>query len=200
MIVDYGARNLIRKHAAKLAKIRRRVRRDLDDNQPRNGQLARARSRCQARAPAISSILLWSMAAPQRCPEIARAIATARSTLVSRSRPGAGMIWIVISREMSDCHSPAAFVTRITAPVVNDTRNVMIATTATRARPEIELRGTSAVSKPRQWARSARATASSNRCVRHVIASLSRKYAAGRRAAPDGGHRTGPSARCRASR
>jgi hypothetical protein len=31
--------------------------------------------------------------------------------------------------------------------VVNDTRKVMIATTATSARPEIELRGTSAVSK-----------------------------------------------------
>ena len=54
---------------------------------------------------------------------------------------------MVTSREISDCHSPAALLTSTAAPVVNDTRKVMIATTATSARPEIELRGTSAVSK-----------------------------------------------------
>ena len=130
---------------------------------------------------------------------IARVIATARFTLVSRSRPGAGIIWIVISRAMSDCHSPAAFVTRTAAPVVNDTRNVMIATTATRARPEIELRGTSAVPN-RGWS-----SFGSRSCIvksmrASLIAGLSRKYAVGRHAARGAWHRTGPSARCRASR
>src|SRR5262249_13446182 len=48
---------------------------------------------------------------------------------------------------MSDCHSPAALLTRTVAPVVSDARKVMMATTATSARPEIELRGTSGVSK-----------------------------------------------------
>src|SRR5664279_1202403 len=54
---------------------------------------------------------------------------------------------MVTSRATSACHSLAAPLTRITAPVVSEARNVMMATTATRARPEIELRGTSGVSK-----------------------------------------------------
>ena len=37
--------------------------------------------------------------------------------------------------------------TSMTAPVVSEARKVMMATTATSARPEIELRGTSGVSK-----------------------------------------------------
>ena len=40
---------------------------------------------------------------------------------------------MVTSREMSDCHSPAALLTSTVAPVVSDARNVMMATTA-RAR------------------------------------------------------------------
>src|SRR5262249_55339169 len=132
-------------------------------------------------------------------PEIERVIATARLTLASRSRPGAGMIWIVISREISDCHSPAAFVTRTAAPVVNDTKNVMIATTATRARPEIELRGTSAVSN-----RGMGSLGSRNRLARSMraslIAGINHKYATGRRVARDVWHRTDPSARYHASR
>jgi hypothetical protein len=48
---------------------------------------------------------------------------------------------------MSDCHSPAALLTSTVAPVVSDARKVMMATTATSARPEIELRGTSGDSK-----------------------------------------------------
>src|SRR5436190_17576348 len=52
---------------------------------------------------------------------------------------------MVISRATSDCHSTAAARTSMTAPLVSDARNVMIATTATRAWPEIEFFGTSGV-------------------------------------------------------
>src|SRR6478609_3872054 len=49
---------------------------------------------------------------------------------------------MVISLATSDCHSAADALTRSTAPVVIEARKVMIATTATSARPEIEARGT----------------------------------------------------------
>ena len=67
------------------------------------------------------------------------------------------------------------------------------------ARPEIELRGTSAVPN-RGWS-----SFGSRSCIvksmrASLIAGLSRKYAAGRHAARGAWHRTGPSARCRASR
>src|SRR6185437_2216867 len=42
----------------------------------------------------------------------------------------------------SDCHSDADALTSSTAPVVMEARNVMMATTATSARPWIEARGT----------------------------------------------------------
>ena len=54
---------------------------------------------------------------------------------------------MVTSRATSDCHSLAALPISSTAPVVSEARNVMMATTAINARPEIELRGTSGVSK-----------------------------------------------------
>src|SRR5215471_15243137 len=79
-------------------------------------------------------------------PGAARAISTACFTSASRSRPAAGRIWIVISRATSDCHSAAEASTSMTAPVVSEARNVMIATTAISARPAIELRGTIGVS------------------------------------------------------
>ena len=76
------------------------------------------------------------------------------------------MIWMVTSRATSDCHSLAAPPTSITAPMVSEARNVMMATTAISARPEIELRGTSGVSKRAQ--RSARrATADASVDIRH---------------------------------
>src|SRR5207237_3263426 len=50
--------------------------------------------------------------------------------------------WMVISLPTSDCHSAADALTRSTVPVVIDARKVMMATTATSARPEIEARGT----------------------------------------------------------
>src|SRR5215472_11350013 len=75
-------------------------------------------------------------------PGAARAISTACFTSASRSRPAAGRIWIVISRATSDCHSAAEASTSITAPVVSEARNVMIATTAMSGRPAIESRGT----------------------------------------------------------
>src|ERR1700686_5916890 len=49
---------------------------------------------------------------------------------------------MVISLATSDCHSAAEALTSSTAPVVIDARNVMMATTATSARPAIEARGT----------------------------------------------------------
>src|SRR5260370_19339770 len=49
---------------------------------------------------------------------------------------------MVISLATSDCHSAADALTNSTVPVVIDARNVMMATTATRARPAIEARGT----------------------------------------------------------
>src|SRR3981189_3249423 len=49
---------------------------------------------------------------------------------------------MVISLATSDCPSAADELTNSTAPVVIDARNVMMATTATSARPAIEPRGT----------------------------------------------------------
>ena len=49
---------------------------------------------------------------------------------------------MVISLATSDCHSAAEAFTSSTVPVVIDARNVMMATTATSARPAIEARGT----------------------------------------------------------
>src|SRR5450755_5201745 len=49
---------------------------------------------------------------------------------------------MVISLATSDCHSAADAFTSSTVPVVIDARKVMIATTATKARPAIEARGT----------------------------------------------------------
>src|SRR4051812_22077952 len=80
-------------------------------------------------------------------PRNGRATAAAFATMSSTLRPGAGMTWMVISRDTSACHSLAAPLTRITAPVVIEARNVIMATTATSARPEMEFRGTSGVSK-----------------------------------------------------
>ena len=63
---------------------------------------------------------------------------------------------MVTSRATSDCHSPAAARTSMTAPVVSEARNVMIATTATSARPAIERFGTIGVSHARHAARPSR--------------------------------------------
>src|SRR3982075_4236822 len=49
---------------------------------------------------------------------------------------------MVISLATSDCHSEADALTSSTVPVVIDARKVMMATTATSARPAIEARGT----------------------------------------------------------
>src|SRR5690242_8045805 len=71
----------------------------------------------------------------------------ALATSASMLRPAAGMSCTVTSRATSACQAVAAWLTRMTPPVVSEARKVMIATTATSARPEIELRGTSGVSK-----------------------------------------------------
>src|SRR4051812_9900094 len=49
---------------------------------------------------------------------------------------------MVISLATSDCHSAAEALTKSTVPVVIEARKVMMATTATSARPAIEARGT----------------------------------------------------------
>src|SRR5215831_14723371 len=80
-------------------------------------------------------------------PAEARAMTTALRTSISMSCPATGRIWIVTSRATSACHSFAAVRTSMTAPVVSEARKVMMATTATRARPEIVACGTIGVSK-----------------------------------------------------
>src|SRR5581483_11931586 len=67
-------------------------------------------------------------------------------TSASMSRPSTGRTWTVISRATADCQSIAAVRTCMTAPTVSEQRNVMIATTATRARPAIVSLGTIGVS------------------------------------------------------
>src|SRR5689334_18087403 len=79
-------------------------------------------------------------------PGAARAMSMAVFTSASMSRPAAGRIWMVISRATSDCHSAAEPNMSITAPVVSEARNVMMATIAMRARPAIECFGTIGVS------------------------------------------------------
>src|SRR5690349_13435254 len=79
-------------------------------------------------------------------PGTARASSTARSTSASRFLPPTGRTWMVTSRATSDCHSTAELRTSITAPVVSEAKNVMMATTATSARPAIDRLGTIGVS------------------------------------------------------
>src|ERR1700761_1513053 len=67
---------------------------------------------------------------------------TAAAESRSISRPATGRTWMVISLATSDCHSAAEALTSSTVPVVIEARKVMIATTATSARPAIEARGT----------------------------------------------------------
>src|SRR3954453_18463263 len=76
-----------------------------------------------------------------------RAMAAALATSHSMSPPGLGWSWMVTSRPTSACHSLAAARTSMTAPVVNEARKVMMATTATKARPAIVACGTIGVSK-----------------------------------------------------
>src|SRR5690349_7991281 len=88
---------------------------------------------------ADSSLLKGRTSTMPGWPRIASTTAAAsRST----SRPVSGRTWIVISLATSDCHSAADALTSSTAPVVIEARKVMMATTATSARPEIEARGT----------------------------------------------------------
>src|SRR5208282_776046 len=84
-------------------------------------------------------------------PGAARAISMALRTSASMSRPGAGRTWMVTSRPTSDCQSFAALTTSITAPVVNEARKAMMATTAASERPAIELLGTSGVRTDGAW-------------------------------------------------
>src|SRR5215510_4168770 len=74
------------------------------------------------------------------------AMVAAVATSASPSRPGVGRIWIVTSRATLDCHLPAAAPISTTAPTVSEARNVMMAITATSARPAMESTGTIEVS------------------------------------------------------
>src|SRR4051794_25233257 len=75
-------------------------------------------------------------------PACARMASVTAAVSRSRSRPVCGRTWMVISLATSDCHSAAEALTSSTVPVVIDARKVMMATTATSARPWIEARGT----------------------------------------------------------
>ena len=75
-------------------------------------------------------------------PGCVRIASAAAVTSRSRSRPACGRTCMVISLATSDCHSAAEALTSSTVPVVMEARNVMMATTATSARPEIDARGT----------------------------------------------------------
>src|SRR6185295_18940943 len=80
--------------------------------------------------------LTWTM------PGCVRIASAAAVTSRSRSRPAWGRTCMVISLATTDCHSAADALTSSTVPVVMEARNVMMATTATSARPEIDARGT----------------------------------------------------------
>src|SRR5882724_8249244 len=75
-------------------------------------------------------------------PRWARIASATAATSRSISRPAIGRTWMVISLATSDCHSAADALTSSTVPVVIEARKVMMATTATSARPEIDARGT----------------------------------------------------------
>src|SRR5580704_12787240 len=75
-------------------------------------------------------------------PGCAAAMSAAAFTSASMSRPGEGLTWIVTSRATSDCHSVAVARMRTTAPRVRAARKVMMAITATRARPAMLSAGT----------------------------------------------------------
>src|SRR5690242_20565196 len=75
-------------------------------------------------------------------PDWLRIAVTTAATSASPSRPAFGRIWMVISLATSDCHSAADALTSSTAPVVIEARKVMMATTATSARPDMEALGT----------------------------------------------------------
>jgi hypothetical protein len=101
---------------------------------PRNGSSSRADSS-------------FVIARTSAMPVMPLASATARSTSASVFRFGVGRTWIVTSRDTSLRQFSAERLTSSTAPTVSDARNVMMPTTATSARPEIELRGTIGDSK-----------------------------------------------------
>src|ERR1700722_14621616 len=75
-------------------------------------------------------------------PAVPRARSTALLTSASISRPGWGRTWMVTSRPTSDCQVLAVLTTSIAAPVVNEARKVMMATTMASERTAIELLGT----------------------------------------------------------
>src|SRR5258707_6429592 len=88
---------------------------------------------------ADSSLVKGVVSGMPGCVRIASVTAAASR---SRSRPAAGRTWMVISLATSDCHSAADALPSGPGPVVIEARNVMMATTATSARPAIEARGT----------------------------------------------------------
>src|SRR5262245_11770151 len=98
----------------------------------------------QGSSRAADSALEYGLTSPM--PALARASPAAAATSASPSRSGAGRIWMVTSRATADCHSSAVEPTSTTAPMVSDARKVMMAMTATSARPAIESIGTIGIS------------------------------------------------------
>src|SRR3979490_2251784 len=110
---------------------------------------------------------------------------------------------MVISLATSDCHSAADALTSSTVPVVMDARKVMMATTATSARPAIEARGTIR-DRLRAGAGTCRGSLPPPRPLRALrsgvhqravlVAGSTHRYAAVSDAAPADARRTDPSA------
>ena len=198
MVVEARGRHLARPARCATRRDRAPRRRRAHDHDRAAPAGRRARARCRARAPAGARIPPWNRAAPRRRREACARSRRRAATSASMSRPGAARTWIVTSRATSDCQSPAAECTSITAPVVSEARNVMMATTATSARPPIVLSGTIGFSMPRQFL-DRRFRPRQRRIVvgLHVAIVVNRRHAAALRAARAGARRTGPSARCR---
>ena len=169
----------------------------------------------RARAPADAPIPPWNKGAPRRCPE-RRARSRRLSALRPRCRPWPRGAPGSSPRARSPTASrrPSAYIS-ITAPVVSEARNVMIAMTATSARPPIESDGTIAVWFDGSGSRGRAAASRDHRASRSAMAlnlALNRNRrdrrhparndidATGPREARGAAHRIDPSARRHASR
>ena len=133
-------------------------------------------------------------------PETAPAMAAALATSASISRPATGRTWMVTSRADSACQSLAAPDNSMTAPMVIEARKVMMAMTAIKAMARDRRLRHDRASK-RGSGSSAPIPARSSRIGSLCSdAGINHRHAADLRAAPAGGHHTGPSARYRAWR
>ena len=141
MIVDARGRHLVASRLAQRGKIERRAGLDPGDDHARHRQIVERQAGAEPGLEQLGGFVLGE--GPDLDDAgLRRARRRRPPTSRSRSRPAAGRTWMVISLATSDCHSAADALTSSTAPVVIEARKVMMATTATSARPAIEARGT----------------------------------------------------------